>query len=370
MSNPSTYKNISVILFCMGWMQMKESRKWINRMIQAIVILIIAFLTGMMTYHVTMLDDLMVVKNRHSQLNKESQRLYKLALLFEFEDALYDKVEKMHQDLLNTQFTIKNKDYIAYKNELAFLSENWDGFKKSLSKYLENNLSHTEFLVYSEYYYDYTNRLENAFDQYYHSIALNMNRYVYSLVFFVGLLVIFYGYLLFTKMKLIHHNDELELMSYIDETTGLFNRRKCNEMIHNGFDFTHYPLYGCVMFDLNNLKYVNDHFGHQYGDILIRQFSSILKHKIGQDIFIGRYGGDEFLMITRHYSEMELMEISEAIQKEVDQFNQSQTKVQIQFAWGYSMATCELNRTMQEVIELADMDMYRCKRNMKKEILL
>ena len=61
------------------------------------------------------------------------------------------------------------------------------------------------------------------------------------------------------------------------------------------------------MFDLNNLKTVNDTMGHSAGDQLIINFAKLLRSVIPEKDFVGRYGGDEFIAVIYHTSEAEII---------------------------------------------------------------
>ena len=58
-----------------------------------------------------------------------------------------------------------------------------------------------------------------------------------------------------------------------------------------------------MMFDLNDLKYVNDTYGHEKGDEFIQSFSYCLTRILDSDSFLARYGGDEFIIIQQNTSE-------------------------------------------------------------------
>ncbi|HIE59710.1 MAG TPA: EAL domain-containing protein [Hydrogenothermaceae bacterium] len=88
--------------------------------------------------------------------------------------------------------------------------------------------------------------------------------------------------------------DKLRGYLYYDHLTGVFNRyffkNKVNEKISKNEKFA------IVMFDTDNFKDINDLFGHQIGDKLLKQYALRLEKEIGKDGFVGRFGGDEFLL--------------------------------------------------------------------------
>ena len=101
------------------------------------------------------------------------------------------------------------------------------------------------------------------------------------------------------ETKLRDANLKLTYMSQTDGLTGLLNRRTLEE--HLDDMFAHClrlaePL-SCVMCDLDKFKQVNDTYGHQAGDAVLRQFADILRREGREIDKVGRYGGEEFMLL-------------------------------------------------------------------------
>ena len=93
--------------------------------------------------------------------------------------------------------------------------------------------------------------------------------------------------------------DRISEMAITDGLTGLYNRRHLDERLDEMFEHSarlHEPL-SVAMFDIDHFKKVNDTYGHQVGDLVLTQFAQLLKH-VARDIDrIGRYGGEEFMVL-------------------------------------------------------------------------
>lgn len=114
---------------------------------------------------------------------------------------------------------------------------------------------------------------------------------------------------------LIEKQREIEYLSYHDFLTGLYNRHYLERVINNIIDPVHLPL--CVIsMDLNDLKYVNDHFGHHMGDYYIKQASSIIKAYIPTD-YQFRVGGDEFLIFLPNTDLQRALQVRELVYNEL-----------------------------------------------------
>ncbi len=101
------------------------------------------------------------------------------------------------------------------------------------------------------------------------------------------------------ERQLLEANERLRHMSQTDGLTALDNRRHLEERLDEMFEHARRlsePL-SCVMCDLDRFKSVNDTFGHQAGDAVLRQFSRILKGAAREIDRVGRYGGEEFMLL-------------------------------------------------------------------------
>ena len=101
------------------------------------------------------------------------------------------------------------------------------------------------------------------------------------------------------EKELLEVNERLTYMSQTDALTGLDNRRHLNERIEEMFSHAkrlNEP-YSLVMCDLDKFKSVNDTYGHQAGDEVLKQLADILKDEAREIDRVGRYGGEEFMLL-------------------------------------------------------------------------
>lgn len=147
-----------------------------------------------------------------------------------------------------------------------------------------------------------------------------------------------------------------------DPLTGLLNRR--------GFQAALESMHpsGCptavCMFDLDNLKTINDTFGHHAGDRIICAFSDLLIRESGNDDILCRYGGDEFILIPAHTPDSDTMEkkAAEICSKFINMF----AVEPFQPSCSVGIAMCKANeKPSAGTIEQADSAMYLAKQNNK-----
>ena len=165
-------------------------------------------------------------------------------------------------------------------------------------------------------------------------------------------------------MQMAMQNRLLEQKAFVDAHTGLPNKNACNELLNKKDIITGST--ACIMFDLNNLKTVNDTMGHSAGDQLIMNFSKLLRSVIPEKDFVGRYGGDEFIAVIYHTNEAEIKEILKVLYREKDRLNSYENKIPIDYACGWALSSDNMSCTMQMLLDDADVNMYKNKQLCKK----
>jgi diguanylate cyclase (GGDEF)-like protein len=122
--------------------------------------------------------------------------------------------------------------------------------------------------------------------------------------------------------ELEEKNRELERLSISDGLTGLYNHRHIHGLLHEEYERanrSHDPL-TVAMFDLDRFKSVNDNYGHQAGDRVLQQFADILRNTARDIDRIGRYGGEEFMVILPETALREGAIFVERVRREVSRY--------------------------------------------------
>jgi two-component system, cell cycle response regulator len=101
------------------------------------------------------------------------------------------------------------------------------------------------------------------------------------------------------ERELLEANERLRYMSQTDALTGLDNRRHLEERLGEMFEHAKRlsEPFSCVLCDLDRFKSVNDTYGHQVGDIVLKEFAKILKQEAREIDRVGRFGGEEFMLL-------------------------------------------------------------------------
>ncbi len=186
----------------------------------------------------------------------------------------------------------------------------------------------------------------------------------YELVEYGGEQCILAGVTDVTSLKEIEA--ELMLHATIDPLTGIRNRRSglqyLNELLVNSK--TSGESFILCFIDVNNLKIVNDKYGHAEGDNLIKTVCQIIQEQIEEQDLFFRYGGDEFIIV---FTEKEVHEVHQLWERIVVLLSETTPKpYQISVSHGLISYDPNQDMTLQEMIEQADQEMYREKQLLKR----
>ncbi|KAB3531515.1 sensor domain-containing diguanylate cyclase [Alkaliphilus serpentinus] len=166
--------------------------------------------------------------------------------------------------------------------------------------------------------------------------------------------------------------DKMTYLSQFDKLTNVYSRGYFEELfeIYLNKAKRYNESFSLVIFDLNNLKVTNDTYGHQVGDILIKQFAQVMSKNIRQSDLFARYGGDEFIAVFFEASLDKTRDKTNriAIYFDLNPIDIDGKKLNIEFSYGiahFPTDTLEMNQLMA----IADNRMYQDKNKNKKPLV-
>ncbi len=161
---------------------------------------------------------------------------------------------------------------------------------------------------------------------------------------------------------------ELELISSLDVLTGLANRRNFDTFLntewHMGAQYRT-PL-SLLFLDVDDFKSYNDHYGHQAGDVCLREIAEVLKRCIQRSRDLcARYGGEEFVVLLPNTDEKSALQIAEKLRKNIELENipHQHSRVGHYVTVSVGVATMMPQKILppHRLVELADKALYRAK---------
>lgn len=207
---------------------------------------------------------------------------------------------------------VKLKD-AAYQERLDSQRAYWERLKAEVAAARQRGYENTQIVAMSETYFEMADETVSAAEHYSEKIAMKIRTIEILSALDMLCLVILIMLQTAMALKMARKNQLLEQKAYIDIHTGLPNKGSCEELLNNR-EILREPT-ACVIFDLNNLKTVNDTRGHSAGDQLILSFARLLRRVIPEKHFVGRYGGDEFMAVIYHTDRQEVEGILDSLRR-------------------------------------------------------
>lgn len=184
-----------------------------------------------------------------------------------------------------------------------------------------------------------------------------------GVVIFIFILICVFYLNLTQKMMQEKERDFLIRSAYTDELTRIHNRRYCIEYM-NRIEESGKLHHTVFCFDLNNLKVVNDTYGHAKGDILIRSAADVIAQSFQEYGIVARMGGDEFIAVLETVVPEKVRELAERFEENIRKKNREIEDLHMSIAYGY--ASCAAGEShIEKVYQMADDRMYEKKKQMK-----
>ncbi|HLD54775.1 MAG TPA: GGDEF domain-containing protein [Candidatus Nanoarchaeia archaeon] len=172
--------------------------------------------------------------------------------------------------------------------------------------------------------------------------------------------------------NLKNEKSELEKLATVDSLTGLFNRRRCLENLNRELKRSvreKKPL-SVIMCDLDYFKSINDTYGHDAGDSVLKTISGVAKnHFRGTDILC-RIGGEEFLIILPNTAKTNAIYVAERLRKDIEEqpikIDSQDKPIYITTSIGIYQA--KENETIETIMKNVDLKLYDAKKSGRNKV--
>ena len=176
----------------------------------------------------------------------------------------------------------------------------------------------------------------------------------------------FIGYLTdITELK----NNELTLknISQTDQLTKISNRMHTDDVLQNQYNRFYRDNESCsiILIDIDYFKLVNDQYGHLVGDSVLIEFANLIKSSIRAEDVVGRWGGEEFLIILPHTDIPQAIQLAEKLRKLIHNYIFTTVK---HTTASFGIATFEKGMTIQALLSTADSALYQSKNSGRNKV--
>jgi diguanylate cyclase (GGDEF)-like protein len=173
--------------------------------------------------------------------------------------------------------------------------------------------------------------------------------------------------------RLTHRRWEVERQAVRDPLTGLYNRRMLEERLNDEFERAkryQRPL-SLLMIDIDNLKLVNDVYGHDWGDAVLQKIAQRLREKTRKSDIPVRYGGDEFVMVLPETPLQGALQAADKIRQEAKSLvfdPQSSAPFSVTVSIGAASTSEKMYAHWREILKAADVAVYGAKTTGKDSV--
>ena len=159
--------------------------------------------------------------------------------------------------------------------------------------------------------------------------------------------------------KLVDYNNQLEKQANTDTLTGLYNRRKAldfmEDICKNQIDQLGFSVCIC---DIDFFKKVNDNYGHDIGDEVLKKIAGVFKEEIQGNNFVARWGGEEFLLVFPQCNGDEAYIVLEQIRKKIKEIEIKKDDLVFGVTMTFGIAEYDFQQGLNATIKEADEKLY------------
>jgi diguanylate cyclase (GGDEF)-like protein len=175
------------------------------------------------------------------------------------------------------------------------------------------------------------------------------------------------------ELETLYHTN-LTNMAYMDKLTEVYNRNYISDVLEAEFKRAKalHTNFSLILFDIDNFKKVNDNYGHDGGDHVLTELARTVKNSgLRERDFVGRYGGEEFLILLTNSSLQQAGEVAERVRRNVEshKFNYEDQVIPVTISIGVSCIG-KIHHNSVELYKAADKALYESKHTGKNKVTL
>ena len=335
---------------------MKDRRKrHISKMIRFLMTVLTSILIVLILIIILMVSRIQGtarVVNYAGLVRGKTQQIIKLEDAGMPQDEMIADVEGYIEGLRfgSEELDLVSLDDKAFQAKMEELDAYFDTLKQEIDLVRQVGYENTNIIQKSETFFSLCDVATGLAETYAQRIATRLGQFEVLTVIDIVILIFMILYELIKALHYAKMNRELKNKIYLDEATGLPNKNRCEEILTLEVEQNT----ALCVFDLNNLRIINNQQGHERGDLYISSFAKCLRKSIDENQFVGRYGGDEFIAFFKDVTKEDVKRNLENIKKECAKCSE----IPLSYAAGYAYSNDFSGFTMRELFCQADKNMY------------
>ena len=298
-----------------------------------------------------------------------TQRMVKLEISGAPQDKMYETISSYIEGLRNgsEKLNFVRLDDEDFQTKMDELEKYFDELRSEILLVREKGYENTEIIEKSEKFFQICDEAVGFAEVYSQKKATGLDHLEKIVLVDILGLVLIIATELIKAVRFAAQNKILQKKVYLDEATGLPNKNKCEEILNETEPIPVNELVAMCVFDLNNLRTINNNLGHDKGDEYIRSFAIQLREAVPEEFFAGRDGGDEFIAVLKGLDHEGVRKCLQNIRNQAAEYSRQHPEMPISYAAGYALSSDFEGSTMRELFRLADKNMYIDKNRAKME---
>ena len=341
----------------------KHSNKkasYIFRLLMSVFTLILIILFFFIMSIVSRIQGTARIVNYSGLVRGCTQRIIKFEDDGQPQDELIEEVTSYIDGLRNGSDSLDliRLDDEAFQNKMQELETYFEDLKQEIQLVREKGYESTDIISKSEYFFSICDTATGLAEAYSQRLATSLNQLERIVLVDIVLLILLIAAEFVRALQYAAQNRILQSKVYLDESTGLPNKNKCEEILNAPDAVDTASSVAVCVFDLNNLRSINNNLGHDKGDEYIRTFAIQLRKAVPAQYFVGRDGGDEFIAIFHNMTHSDIQKCLQDIRQYIDDYSALHPEMPLSYAAGYALSTDYDTCTMRDLFIHADKNMY------------
>ena len=339
-------------------MKKKKSKKktsFISKTAMTVLTIILIILFFCIMSMVEKIQGTARVVNYAGLVRGKTQRIIKLEDAGEPQDTMIADINAYIDGLQNgsSELDLVRLDDRDFQDKMTELASYFEELKAEILLVREKGYENTAIIEKSETFFKICDEATGLAEAYSQRMASSLKKLEQVVVGDIIGLVFVIGMELIKAVRYAAMNRILQKKVYLDEATGLPNKNKCEEILEGsdgGEEIS--GVYAVCVFDLNNLRTINNSLGHDKGDEYIRSFAEQLRLAVDPENFVGRDGGDEFIAIFQKTDHSKMRETLKKIRGQMETYSAKHPEMPISYAAGYAISLDFAGATLRELFRL------------------